>query len=103
MPHFLVIGFDHSPHSMAARDAARPEHRAYVVTNDDGIRVAGAMTDGAGNQCGSLYSFEAESADEVRRWLEAEPFYRTGVYETLRIVEWNPALNRLDKTEWPTG
>jgi len=100
MPHFLVIALDHEPHSMTLRKEQRSDHRGYVLANDVAIRLAGAMTDGAGNQCGSLYSFEAESADAVRKWLDAEPFCRSDVYASVRIVEWNPALNRLPPLEW---
>lgn len=100
MPHFLVIGLDHPPHSMALRDASRAEHRAYVMERDDKIRLAGAMVDVDNNQCGSVYSFEAESVEEVRRWLDQEPFVRDGIYETIKIVQWTPALNRLPAADW---
>jgi uncharacterized protein YciI len=100
MPHFLIIAIDHEPHSMPLRNEKRSDHRRYVLENDSAIRLAGALTDDQGNQCGSLYSFEAESADAVRAWLEAEPFFRSGVYATVRVVEWNPALNRLPSLEW---
>jgi hypothetical protein len=103
MPHFLVFGLDHPPHSMAARDAARAEHRAYVMENDSPIRLAGAMIDADDNQCGSIYSFEAESAEQVQEWLAREPFVKGGIYESIRVVQWSPALNRLPAMEWKKG
>lgn len=100
MPHFLVFGLDHPPHSMPLRDASRAAHRAYVLENDDPIRLAGAMVDADNNQCGSVYSFEADSVETVRRWLDQEPFVKEGVYESIKIVQWTPALNRLPAADW---
>ena len=103
MPHFLVFATDrlpHPPQAMPRREAARPAHRAYVLGRDGPIRLAGAMLDADGNQCGSVYSFEAASVAEVRAWLAAEPFVRAGVYAEVRIVEWSPRLNRLPAAEW---
>jgi len=101
MPHFAAIGFDHPPHSMALRDAVRAEHRRYVLDHDATILMAGAMRDGDHNQCGTIYIFEAPSADKVWRWLRDEPFYASGVHETMRVVEWTPTRNRFDPIDWP--
>lgn len=100
MPQFLVFATDHPPHAMKVRDSVRPEHRTYVLDNDRKITLASAIFDDGGNQCGSIYSFSAESADEVKAWLDAEPFVQAGVYADIQIVRWNPALNRLNKREW---
>lgn len=100
MAHFLVFARDPAPHAMALRDALRAGHRGYVLENDSPIRLAGAMRDAQDNQCGSIYSFEAESEDEVRAWLQAEPFVDGGVYERIEIVRWTPALNRLPPADW---
>lgn len=100
MPVFLFIGHDHAPHSMALRDAVRAEHRAYVLDNDATIRSAGAMLDPQGNQCGTVIAFEAPDAAQVWRWVEQEPFYRTGVYARAEVVEWHLAMNRFDRSEW---
>ena len=83
MPLYAVIGFDHSPHQMTLRDQVRPAHRAVVKQNDQMIRFATAMLDGEGNQRGSIYFFEADSADTVRAWLAQEPFCIAGVYDDL--------------------
>ncbi|GIL01829.1 MAG: hypothetical protein BroJett030_17280 [Alphaproteobacteria bacterium] len=101
MKHFAAIGFDHPPHAMARRDALRAEHRRYVLRNDGNLLMTGAMTDGNGNQCGTIYVFRADRAEDVWTWLKAEPFHAGGVYATMRVVEWTPALNRFDRIEWP--
>ncbi len=101
MPHFAAIGFDHPPHSMKLRDKVRPAHRRYVLDNDAKILMTGAMIDDAGNQCGTIYVFDVAGEQEVWDWLNAEPFYAAGVYASVRVVPWTPALNRFDRIDWP--
>jgi len=101
MPYFAVIGFDHPPHNMKRRDEIRTEHRAFVKGNDGMIRLASAMLDGAGNQAGSLYIFEADHIDQVRAWADKEPFCQGDVYKDLRIVEVGVAVNQIPHVDWP--
>jgi uncharacterized protein YciI len=100
MPHYAVIGFDPAPHNMAQRDLHRPGHRAYVLEHDEMIRLAAAMVDGHGNQCGTLYIFEAESEAQVASWVAAEPFCANDIYSQLKIVPLGIALNRLEPLDW---
>ena len=101
MALYAVMGFDHPPHAMALRDKVRAEHRAYVLANAAPIRCAGAMRDAAGNQCRSLFVFEAAGEQDVRDWFAREPFFIAGVYESLRIALWSPAYNDLASCDWP--
>ena len=102
MALYAAIGFDQPPHAMARRNAMRAAHRAYVLVNAAPLRCAGAMRDDAGNQCGTIYVFEAASEAEVLDWLRKEPFYAAGVYQDLRVVLWAPAFNVLARADWPT-
>ena len=99
MPLYAVTGFDHPPHSMDLRDRLRPEHRNYFLANDQAVKLAGAMYDNDGNQCGTLVIFEASTIDEVWDWFRREPFYKGGVYKDFHIVEWRLALNALTPTD----
>lgn len=98
MPLYAVIGFDHRPHSMPLRDELRARHRAYTLANDQGTRLAGAMFDADGNQCGTLNIFEAPSAEQVWELYRQEPFYQNNVYREFHVVEWRLALNRFEPT-----
>lgn len=100
MPYYAVIGFDPAPHNMAQRDLHRPDHSAYVLEHDEMIGLAAAMVDGRGNQCGTLYIFEAESEAQVASWVAAEPFCTKDVYDQLKIVQLGIALNRLEPFDW---
>ena len=101
MALFSVIGLDHPPHSMERRLANRDAHRQYVPNNDEQIAFVGVMLDDAGNQCGSLYIFEAEDEQQVRDWLAKEPFVLAGVYQQLIVRRFMPGLNRLPEQDWP--
>ena len=100
MPMFAVLGFDYPPHSMTLRDQVRTEHRAYVKANDQKLRLASVMLDAHGNQKGTILYFEAESVEEVRAWVAAEPFYQHGVYESVHIVEVRTAFNKIALIGW---
>ena len=103
MPLYAAICFDHPPHAMSLRDGVRAAHRAYVLANAAPIRCAGAMRDADGNQCGTIYVFEAASEADVRAWLAVEPFHAAGVYESVRVALWSPAFNVLVKRDWPVA
>ena len=59
MPLYAVIGFDHPSDGMPVREQCRAEHRAFALENDRDTRLAGAMFDAQGNQCGTLIICEA--------------------------------------------
>lgn len=99
MPFYAVIGFDRTPGSGEIRERSRPAHRAYVQANDGGIRLAGAMYDAGGDQCGTLMIVAAESADAVWSWIRREPFYQNGVYRDFHVVRWRCARNDLPQTD----
>lgn len=101
MPLFAVLGLDHPPHAMDRRDAARDAHRAYVVENDADIAFVGVCLDDDRNQCASLYLFEAESEEQVRSWLDKEPFVKGGVYGQLIVRRFMLGVNRLPQQDWP--
>jgi uncharacterized protein YciI len=102
MPLYAVIGFDHAPHSMPLRDKFRAEHRSFAQANDQGTRLAGALFDAQGNQCGTLKIFEADSAEQVWELYRQEPFYLNNVYREFHVIEWRLALNRFEPTRVQT-
>lgn len=53
---------------MPLRDHHRAAHRKYVPEQAALIRTARAMLDAQGNQCGSIYVFEAVSAEDGWAW-----------------------------------
>jgi len=87
MPIFAAVGFDRRSKPPGARDAIRTLHRNYVLANVQPLLCAGALLDKDRSQCGSLYLFEAASAEVVHAWLQAEPFFAAHIYESMQVRE----------------
>jgi len=95
MPVFAVVAYDRQGAPAERREDVRAVHRDYVLSNIEPICFAAAMVDDEGRQNGSLYIFEAESADAVQAWFDVEPFVAGGIYETV-------AIRKLELTpHWP--
>lgn len=90
MPLFAVIGLD-KPNAVALRDKARAAHRDFSRKHVGTTRIAGALWDADGNQCGTLKIFEADSAEQLRELYADEPFFTAGVYESVIVREWRIA------------
>lgn len=99
MSLFAVIGIDR-PDSLSKRNAALPDHRAYLKSHDERMLLVGPLRDKNGNSCGSLYVFEADSSGELQEWLSREPFFKAGVYDTLLIRRFDPVMTRLPLRDW---
>jgi len=72
----------------AQRDAARPEHRAYLARlADDGLLLgSGPLTDG---EPGALLVFAAGSREELDRLLADDPFARGGLVAATEVRTWD--------------
>lgn len=101
MPLFAVIGLDNPTDAPGTRAARLASHRAYLEAHDERMLLVGPFRDDNGNSCGSLYVFEAESPDEVQRWLSREPFFESGIYATVLIRRFEPVMCRLPSRNWP--
>jgi len=105
VPLYAMVGFDH-PNAVANREPIRAAHRAYVRANMRMLRLAGAFDNDKGEQIGSLLVFEADDEKTVWDWVEAEPFYRSGIYKQCEVRFWklvigeiSPSSARADKAD----
>ena len=80
--------------STEARDATRPEHRAYLAELTDAGRlvVSGPYV---GDPAEALIVFDAADEDEARRLTEADPFVQEGLVAEVIVREWTIASGRL--------
>jgi uncharacterized protein YciI len=69
----------------------RPAHRDFLrgLLDRGIVLAAGAYTDGP---AGALLVFRADSAPEVARLLESDPFRRFGLVEACEIRAWGQAM-----------
>lgn len=72
---------------LAARDAARPNHRIYLqqLFDEGKLLEAGPFADGRG----SLFIYEAADEAEARSFFAADPYSATpGVVDSAEFREW---------------
>ncbi len=86
MPVFAVH-YDYREDSVAARNAHRPEHRAFLdaQTGPVAILATGPYAD---DPAGALLIFEGESAAAVEAVLDTDPFALHGLIANRTVREW---------------
>ncbi|RJO74734.1 hypothetical protein D5S18_14825 [Nocardia panacis] len=89
MPIFAVH-YDYSDATVSGRDEHRPAHRAWLGEQlaAGTMLTSGPYPDGSG----ALLLFRAEDEAAQRALLAEDPFYKQGLIEAVRVVEWFPAL-----------
>ncbi|MCB2156970.1 hypothetical protein KQI84_18995 [bacterium] len=82
MPTFFLLCRD-AKDSREKRPHVRPAHLEYWKPLDEAGRIvlAGPLTDFAG----SMFVLEAESAEEIERLANGDPYFREGVFESMEI------------------
>ena len=89
--HVAVICHD-GPDSQSARKAAARDHLRYVETILERLALAGPLfSDDGQRMIGSLYVFKTGSLDEARRWLEADPYFAAGFWQSIDFRPFLPA------------
>lgn len=68
------------------RARVRPVHREYMDRFKDRVRLGGPVLDVEGKACGGLMVIEAESLDDVRRMVDADPFEQAGLSARIEIL-----------------
>lgn len=87
MPRFVAT-YTYTPDT-AARDAVRPAHRDYLATLDE-LLLSGPTDDGR-----AVLVFEAGSAADVERLLDADPFTTAGgIVAERSLVGWDVVRGR---------
>lgn len=93
MAHFAVT-YTYGP-DKASQDAHRGEHRAFLgQLAEQGVIVASGPLLGT-SPATALLLLKADSADEVRDTLTADPFQQLGQVDRVDVVEWNPVIGIL--------
>ena len=57
------------------------------------MRAGGALlTPDKQSALGSMLIFEAETEEEVREWLAADPYAKAGLFESVELKPWRQAV-----------
>ena len=89
MPKFAVV-LTYDAADSEPRQAVRPAHRDYLwsLANAGKLLHAGPFADDSG----ALLVYEAESLEEAKAILAADPFSKEGIVKGSSINEWNRVL-----------
>jgi uncharacterized protein YciI len=79
------------PETENLRKKATPAHLKHVEDHLDQHLVAGPMKDADGNTVGSLLIVKAVDADDARGFIERDPYFSPGFWESIQIFEFIPA------------
>jgi uncharacterized protein YciI len=82
---FVIHCLD-KPNAKELRLATRPAHLAFIEASPIRIVIAGPLlsADGA-DMLGSMFIVEANDIDEVRRFSEADPYRKAGLFARVEL------------------
>jgi uncharacterized protein YciI len=84
MALFTVVCQD-KPGALELRLERRPDHVAYLKTQEAILRLAGPLLDSGGQMCGSLFVVEVADEAAAKAFSAADPFVKTGVFGAVDI------------------
>src|SRR5262245_36256603 len=85
---FAVFFDDDSAH-LHKRSELMSDHLTFLECNGTAVRAAGPLKAAADSTpAGGLWLVEAQSAEDVRRLYEDDPFWPTGLRKSVQIFEW---------------
>jgi uncharacterized protein len=77
-----------NPGKADIRPRLMPAHLDFLEEHRAKIRAAGPLIEPDGRGAGGLWLVEAEDPAAVRALLERDPFWPTGLRQSVRILEW---------------
>jgi uncharacterized protein YciI len=84
MALFTVVCWD-KPGVLDQRIKDRPDHVAYLKTQEPIIRVAGPALDDEGQMCGSLFIVEVADKAAAQAFSDGDPFAQKGIFAKVEI------------------
>ena len=84
MALFVITCWD-KPGALEERVKNRPDHVAYLKTQEAVIRVAGPQLDEAGQMCGSLFVIEVDDLEAAKAFSAGDPFNQRGIFGRVDI------------------
>ncbi len=77
--------------ALETRLANREAHLAYLRESAMVVQ-AGPFLDPDGRMCGSLVILDVPDLEAARRWAEADPYARAGLFARVRIETWKKVI-----------
>lgn len=84
----FIVRFTDAEGQEHQRQAYMQAHLAFLEAHTNAIHAAGPLFAPDGQGAGGLWLVEAEDAQAVRRLVERDPFYPTGLRDQIEITRW---------------
>jgi uncharacterized protein len=83
-----AVLFTDDPARADQRARFMQDHLAFLERNAARIRAAGPLKEPDGTGAGGLWLVAADSAADVTALVHADPFWPTGLRQSVRVLEW---------------
>jgi uncharacterized protein len=84
-----VVLFEDADLGSDVRREHMPAHLAFLERNAARIKAAGPLRVASGDAVGGLWIVEAEDAERVDALVKEDPFWPTGLRQSVRILGWS--------------
>ena len=85
---YAVIFEDNEHADPDIRKRHMAAHLAFLDSNGATIEAAGPLANTDGSVSGGLWLVEADDADTIERLVHADPFWPTGLRQSVSIMAW---------------
>jgi uncharacterized protein YciI len=86
---FAVLFDDNPAADPGIRESHMAAHLAFLEAQGGAVAAAGPLHGPDGEGAGGMWLVEAEGAEAVERLIRADPFWRTGLRRSHRILAWS--------------
>ena len=84
-----VVLFEDDETFSAMRDKYMADHLAFLESNRNRVQSAGPLkVESSGAAAGGLWLVDAESEQQVRKLVEDDPFWPTGLRKSVKVLAW---------------
>ncbi|WP_137927440.1 YciI family protein [Cupriavidus sp. 2SB] len=88
---YMIETFD-KPDHQHVRQANRPTHLDFLEENKALLLACGAkLSDDGGDGGGGLYIVDVDTREAAQAFIEADPFFKVGLFRDVNIVRWRKA------------
>ncbi len=85
----FIVQFEDNADKADQRTKHMAAHLAFLEKNLDRVKAAGPLIDPATNAgAGGLWLVDAADAAGVRKLVETDPFWPTGLRKSVKILQW---------------
>ena len=84
---YAVLFTDNAAHA-DTRQRLMPAHLDFLERHRDRISAAGPLREADGSGAGGLWLVVADNGDDVMALVRSDPFWPTGLRETVRVLHW---------------